>query len=151
MARDTVSARGRKVLPSTPCRVKSGVKTRTMIVTAKRIGRPTSAEARATTWTRGSAGSACRSRRSTFSTMTMVPSTSMPMAMARPPRLIKLAVIPSTPIPRVAKSSEKGMARATTALGRRPPMNTRSTRATRPTPCTRASVTVATHRATRVA
>ena len=122
-----------------------------MMRMAKTIGRPTSAQARDTAWRRpSSSASGRRSTRSTFSTTTRVPSTIMPMAMARPPRDMRLAEMPNQPMPRVAKSTEKGMERATTRLGRALPMKTISTTVTRTMPCTRASVTVATQAATRV-
>ena len=66
-----------------------------MIEMAKTTGRATSAQARATTCTRDSPGAASRSIRSTFSTMTIVPSTIIPMAMANPPSDIRLAEMPN--------------------------------------------------------
>ena len=65
-----------------------------MMTMAKTMGRPTSTQARATTWMRPSSGAAWRRMRSTFSTTTMVPSTIMPMAMAKPPRDMRLAERP---------------------------------------------------------
>ena len=64
----------------------------------------------------------------------MVPSTIMPMAIARPPRDMRLAEMPNQPMPRVAKSTENGMERATTRLGRTLPMNRTSTSVTRTMP-----------------
>ncbi len=60
----------------------------------------------------------------------------MPMAMARPPRDIRLAGIPTTRVRIKAKNTENGMAMATTRLGRSPPMNTSRTNATSTMPCT---------------
>ena len=74
-----------------------------------------------------SPGLASRSIRSMFSTMTMVPSTIMPMAMARPPNDIRLADMPKRRIPMNATSTEKGIDNATTTLARTPPMKTSST------------------------
>ena len=82
--------------------------------------------------------------------MTMVPSTIMPMAMARPPRDIRFAEMPRYPMQSVAKSTENGMESATTRLGRKPPMKAMRTMVTSTIPWTRAFVTVATQAATRL-
>ena len=117
---------------------------------AKQIGRATSRQARAMVARRGSSGGAERSRRSAFSTMTMVPSTIMPMAMAMPPSDMRLAERPNRCIASVANSTEKGMARATTTLGRKPPMKVSRISTTSTMPCTSACVTVVTDDSTRV-
>ncbi len=85
-----------------------------------------------------------------FSTITMVPSTISPMAMASPPRLIRFAEIPNQCMPTTANSTENGMAAATTTLGRNPPMNTNRTSTTRTIPWKSASETVSTAFWTRV-
>ena len=85
--------------PSMPDRKNSGMKLAMMMSDELRMGRRTSAEARYTTLTAGSrspSGRArfCLSRLYTFSTSTMASSTSEPMAMAMPPRLMVLTVYP---------------------------------------------------------
>ena len=107
-----------------------------MMAMAKAMGRPTSQHAVSTASFFERAESL--NRRSTFSTMTMAPSTSMPMAMASPPSDIRLAEIPKYLISTNAKRTEKGTESATTMLGRNPPMKISSTSITRPIPWNRA-------------
>ncbi len=82
--------------------------------------------------------------------MTMVPSTIMPIAMARPPKDIRLAEMPKSRIPMKATSTENGIAKATTTLARAPPMKTGSTSTTSPMPISSAIVTVRTAASTRL-
>jgi hypothetical protein len=83
--------------------------------------------------------------------MTMVASTIIPMAMAKPPSDIRFAPMPRIHIEMNAKKIEKGIDNATTMLARNPPMKISSTPATRSTPKTRESMTVLTHLETSVA
>ena len=90
---------GMSMRPSMPERKKSGTKLTTMMSVELRIGMRTSREALKTTSMTGrrcAVGSCRFSRRcfQTFSTSTMASSTSEPMAMAMPPRLIVLSVSP---------------------------------------------------------
>jgi len=90
---------GTSIRPSIPLRKNSGTKLTTMISVELRIGIRTSFEALNTTSSvlRRSASAFrrfSRSRLYTFSTSTMASSTSEPMAMAIPPRLIVLIVSP---------------------------------------------------------
>ena len=90
---------GISMRPSMPERKNSGRKLATIIRVELRIGMRTSWEAWKTTVTtsrRSSLGSRrfSRNRLNTFSTSTMASSTSEPMAMAIPPRLIVLMVCP---------------------------------------------------------
>ena len=120
-----------------------------MIKRAKATGRPTSVQASATTESFERPGFS-RSLRSTFSTKTMAPSTSIPMAMARPPRDIRLAESPNLRMPRKARAMEKGMARATTTLARKPPVKSIRTAMTSTMPWPRAEVTVEIQASTRL-
>ena len=90
---------GASMRPSIPDRKKSGTKLTMMMRVEFRIGILTSFEASNTTFSMGSlsaAGSALFALIcfQTFSTSTMASSTSEPMAMARPPRLMVLMVMP---------------------------------------------------------
>ena len=83
--------------PSIPERKKRGMKLAMMMSEELKMGIRTSAEASNTTLSAGrrwSGGSValCRRRLYTFSTSTMASSTSEPMAMAMPPRLMVLMV-----------------------------------------------------------
>ena len=90
---------GTSMRPSMPLRKNRGTKQAMMMRVELRMGMRTSREAWNTTSLTGSlcpAGSnlfSCR-RRYTFSTSTMASSTSEPMAMAMPPRLMVLMVRP---------------------------------------------------------
>ena len=121
-----------------------------MMRMAKKIGRATSTLAFATISSRVPSGDASRRSRSMFSTMTMVPSTIMPIAIASPPKDIRLAEMPKRRMPTNAVNTENGMARATTRLGRTPPMKNGSTSTTRPMPIKSADVTVPTAASTRL-
>ena len=93
-----VSATGPNSLPSSPCRVSSGRNTMTMMTMPEVTGAATSRGGAVDQVQRRQA--VLRLRRaglSTFSTTTTAASTSMPMAMARPPRLIRLADRPYMP------------------------------------------------------
>jgi len=58
---------------------------------------------------------------SMFSTTTTEASTSMPKAIASPPRLIRLAVMPTACISKKVASSDSGSDTATTSAARTPP------------------------------
>ena len=77
-----------------------------------------------------------------FSTTTTEASTNMPSAMARPPRLIRLAVRPAQRISKKVVSSDKGSETATTSAARRPPKKTYSTTHTSTLASARALTTV---------
>lgn len=90
---------GASIRPSSPLRKKRGTKLTTMISVEFSIGMRTSFDALNTTSrvdSRSFAGFCLFSRRRlyTFSTSTMASSTSDPMAMAMPPRLMVLMVSP---------------------------------------------------------
>ena len=88
-------------------------------------------------------------RWSMFSTITIAPSTIIPMAMATPPRDMRLADTPKNLISTKAKRTENGMESATTRLGLAERMKARTTRITRPIPWARAVVMVLTQADTR--
>ena len=88
-----VRPRGFSMRPSMPDRKNSGRKLAMMIKVELSIGILTSFDASYTT-SRTSLPRDCRSRLKTFSTSTMESSTSEPIAMAIPPRLIVLTVSP---------------------------------------------------------
>ena len=67
----------------------------------------------------------------------------MPMAMATPPRDIRLALMPRIRMEIKANPTENGIDRTTTRLGRQPPRKTNTTNATSSAPCHKAVVTVA--------
>ena len=91
-----VHASGANILPSIPWRVMSGRNTSTMMPTPKSTGLPTSAAARSTTTLRLSPESLDSPKwANAFSTTTTEPSTMMPMAMASPPRDMRLAEMPN--------------------------------------------------------
>ena len=72
----------------------------------------------------------------------MDPSTTIPIAMANPPRLIRLAVSWATSMKMNATSAVKGRLIATTRAERRSPSTRNNTRTTRIPPCRRAPDTV---------
>ena len=102
--------RGTSMRPSIPERKKRGTKLTTMINVEFKIGIRTSLEALNTTWMteRRSFSGRRRRRLYTFSTSTMASSTSEPMAMAIPPRLMVLIVSPMKCRVRMDTSSESG-------------------------------------------
>ena len=104
---------GTSMRPSIPERKKRGTKLTTIISVEFRIGIRTSLEALNTTWIterRSLSGRRrfSRNRLYTFSTSTMASSTSEPMAMAIPPRLMVLMVSPMKCKVRMETSSERG-------------------------------------------
>ena len=104
---------GTSMRPSIPERKKRGTKLTTMINVEFKIGIRTSLEALNTTWMterRSFSGRRRFSRRRlyTFSTSTMASSTSEPMAMAIPPKLMVLIVSPMKCRVRMDTSSESG-------------------------------------------
>jgi hypothetical protein len=89
--------RGVKIRPSTPLKRKIGTKTIKMINVAYTMEVRISTDASKTTWSEGlGAGRSrfSRSRRKMFSTSMMASSTTAPMAMARPPRVMELMPMP---------------------------------------------------------
>ena len=90
-----VSAKGANIFPSMPSKPRSGMNTRIMMPTPNSTGVPTSVAASKTI---RFFDSPCLSRSpnlaKVFSTTTTEPSTMMPMAIAKPPRDIKLAEMP---------------------------------------------------------
>ncbi len=113
-AKMTVSAMGRKSLPSVPSSVRIGRYTIMMISSPNMVGLRTSTAASRTTSTmRRRWLAAWPMWRTQFSIITTELSTIMPKSMA--PRLSKLAEMPNFSIPQKANSMESGMARATIA------------------------------------
>ena len=118
--------------------------------TAAISGAITSALDRATVIRLSSPSGLSRKPRATFSAITMAPSTIIPMAMATPPSVIRLAPMPKTFIAMNANPTEKGIENTTTRLGRQPPSSRNTTIATSRPPCHSAVVTVAAAFSTRV-
>ncbi|MPN57990.1 hypothetical protein SDC9_205686 [bioreactor metagenome] len=145
-----VSATGPNILPSSPCSVSSGRKTRMMMTMPEATGAATSRAARKIRCSVGRFSGASASWFSTFSTTTTAASTSMPMAMARPPRLIRLADSPNRRIRMKVASADSGSIRATTRAARRLPRKARSSRTTRTMASSRALETVPMARSTRL-
>src|SRR5690625_5623106 len=77
-----------------------------------------------------------------FSTTTTEPSTTIPMAIAKPPSDMRLAEIPNHFMAINARHTEKGIDRATTRLGRQPPIKASNTIATKAMTCSSALDTV---------
>ncbi len=146
MAKTMVSASGRNILPSVCSSVKSGRKTTTMIRMAKSTGRATSAVAsKAARAELRSGWPSSRLRwRTTFSVTTMVPSTTMPMAMASPPSDIRLAVTSAMSIRMNAISAVSGSDSATVSAARRFQRKMNSTAITSSPPKNSADETVLT-------
>jgi len=153
-AKTMVNATGPNILPSSPCKVRSGRKTRMMMTMPEATGAATSRVARKTRCRVGRLpGAACSppaSWLSTFSTTTTAASTSMPMAMARPPRLIRLADSPKARIRMKVASAESGSINATTSAARRLPRKARSRSTTSTMASSSALDTVPTARSTRL-
>ena len=143
MASAAEAAKGLNVLPSTPCRENKGRNTTITTITAAMSGAMTSVEDRATIVRVSWPASVSRKPRSTFSVITIAPSTIIPMAIATPPKDIRLAPIPKMCMAIKAKPTEKGMDNTTTKLGRQPPRKIKTTIATNKAPCHKAVVTVA--------
>jgi hypothetical protein len=145
-----LSATGANSLPSRPSSVSSGTNTSAMISTPVATGCATSVTARYSTCRRGRRRASSLPRRSTaFSTTTTAASTSMPMAIARPPRLIRLALMPVARIRMKVPSAASGSVIATTSAARSSPRNSSSSTTTSTAASSRASVTVPTARAIR--
>ena len=130
-----VSATGANSLPSSPCSVSSGRNTMAMMDTPASMGTETAETAWRISTARSCGGElpavsmavapadSFASAVSMFSTTTTAASTSMPRAMARPPRLIRLAVRPAWRISRKVASMDSGSVAATTRAARSPPRN----------------------------
>ena len=88
-----LSAIGEYNFPANPSRLRRGINTAAIINTANVTGFATSLAASAISFKRGVSGLSC-SLRKVFSTITIVPSTIIPTAIAKPLRLIKLALTP---------------------------------------------------------
>ena len=146
-----VKAIGENIFPSTPSSVNNGRNTMMMMATEKRIGRPTSVAActMSSDLLRFPGGSSDW-RRKIFSTMTMEASPSMPMAMAIPPRDMRLAERPISPMKITATRAHTGRASATMKALRRLPRKRTSTISTRNAPCNRALLTVPVALSTRL-
>ena len=85
-----------------------------------------------------------------FSTTTTAASTSMPMAIASPPRLIRLADMPNWRIRMKVTSAASGRVSATTRAARKLPRNSTSSTTTSTMASSRARDTVPTARSTRL-
>ena len=85
-----------------------------------------------------------------FSTTTTAASTSMPMAMARPPRLMRFALMPDWPMRMKVASAASGSVTATTSAARKLPRNKSSSTTTRTMASSSARDTVPTARWTSV-
>ena len=128
-----------------PGSANSGTNTSTTVAVASTTPERTSLQARATTCRAGRGRAARRfswSRRKTFSTSTTASSTSSPMAIASPPRVIVLIDSPSSLNTSTAASSDSGIATSEMAVVRTFSRNANSTTATRIAPSRRASPTL---------
>ena len=150
-ANTMVSATGANILPSSPSRVSNGRKVRQMISMPAVTGLATSWVAANTRCRRGrcAPGASGDSRLTVFSTTTTAASTSMPMAMASPPRLIRLALCPVQRISRKVHSAASGRISATTMAARSSPRNSNSSTTTSTVASSSAFCTVPTARLIR--
>ena len=147
-ANTMVSATGPNSLPSSPCRVKSGRNTIMMMSTPAATGVATSCVARYSMCRRETLRSPWRA--SMFSTTTTAASTSMPIAIARPPSDIRLADKPHCCMSTKVASADSGRIKATTSAARRLPRNSSSSTSTSTMASCSALVTVPTARPTRL-
>ena len=90
----------------------------------------------------------CAGRASMFSTTTTAASTSMPMAIARPPSDIRLADSPHWCMSTKVASADSGRIKATTRAARRLPKSSSNSTSTRAMASARALLTVPTARST---
>ena len=151
-ANTIVIATGTKNLPSRPCSVIKGRNTTAMIRMPAATGAATSRTARNTTCWRGSLSLPSWARCWTmFSTTTTAPSTSMPSAIARPPRLIRLADMPYQRIRMKVASADSGSTAATVTAARRLPRKAPSSTSTSTVASSSALDTVPTAVSTRLA
>ena len=138
-----MDARGENIFPSTPSRAKMGRKTTIMIKIEKRIGRFTSRAAFRIMEVLSSFMSPLfLRRRKMFSTITIAPSTSMPIPIAMPPRDMRLAEIPNNRIPIMAIRAQRGNERATIKAHLRFPKKTTRVSTTNKAPNANAFFTV---------
>ena len=89
------------------------------------------------------------SRLTTFSTTTTAASTSIPMAIANPPRLIRFALMPVVRMSRKVASAANGSISATTSAARSSPRNSSNRITTSTLASSSASWTVPTARVIR--
>ena len=145
MAKPTVCAIGRNILPSTPTRVRIGIYTIRMMISPKAalvriLEADTNTSSSISSWL--SFFIDLRSPRwcMVASTTITAPSTMSPKSIA--PRLIRLALTPNTCIMPRAKSKARGMAEATMSPARKLPRNKTSTKITIKAPSIRFFSTV---------
>ena len=155
-ANTIVKATGMNSLPSSPCNVSSGRKTVMMMAVPAVTGTATSFTAPRTMSIRllrvsPSSGSALAvAWASTFSTTTTAASTSMPIAMARPPSDIRLAVSPYQRISTKVPKADSGRITATTSAARSWPRKINSSNSTKAIASSSALLTVLTARSTKL-
>ena len=151
-ANTMVSATGTNSLPSNPCSVSRGMKVRQMMRMPEATGTATSRAAANMRCRRGwcALGACGSSRLTAFSTTTTAASTSMPMAIARPPKLIKLALMPTRRISKKVPSAASGSITATTSAARSSPRNRSSRMTTSTVASSKALSTVPTARSISV-
>ena len=143
-----VKATGEKSFPSKPCKLKSGKNTTQMMSTPATTGLMTwrTADNKTSFWESPCEvlePCACAANAvSMFSTTTTEASTSMPKAMASPPKLMRLAVSPKNFISTKVLIKANGSDTATTTAARMPPKKTYSTTQTNTAASTKASMTV---------
>ena len=132
-AKAMVSATGPKSRPSSPCKLSSGTKTPTMMMTPETSGTATSRVASAVMRifcaSDGFFGSSWK-RWATFSTTTTAQSTSRPMAMAMPPSDMMFALKPYHFITPKVASTASGSEMETTSAARQLPRNSSSSTTT---------------------
>ena len=132
-AKEMVTANGVNIFPSRPVRLNNGRNTTMIIKTPLMTGVATSSVARYTRCKRFTPLGAWANWVWMFSTTTTAASTSMPMAIARPPSDIRLALMPNRRIMMKVNSTDSGRIKATVSAARRLPsimINTSSTRMT---------------------
>ena len=142
VASRNAAAMGAKKLPCNPGNIRIGRNTIPTINVASTIGRRTSIEAFNITASSGVTLrnlTACRRRRTMFSTSMIASSTTTPSATARPLRVIVLMVQPIRFITSTANSRDKGMVTNEISAVRQLRRNTINTSATSKAPIASAS------------
>ncbi len=144
-----VKATGANILPSKPSKVRSGKKTKMIITIPEATGVATSCAAWAIRSTTVRCLPACANWVSTFSTTTTAASTNMPIAMERPPKLIRFALRPKRRIKIKVAKADSGNIKATTLAARALPKKARSKITTNTMASNKACATVLIARSTK--
>jgi len=143
IAKQMVRASGRNILPSSDWSVKSGTNTTTMIRIANVIGRATSRTAAREISARvRSLRASSPMCRVIFSATMIAASTTIPIAMTRPPRLIRLADTSAQSIRMNVAAAVSGRDKATVSAARRSHRSRNRMAITKRPPCSNALDTV---------